>query len=173
VEADFMKEYKINHTQEKLIKLLKQNARFTDAELSAMLSIPENQVAGEIEKLEANGVIRQYTAVINEDALEGGSVTAVVEVKVTPKAKFGYKSIAKTIAGLEQVESVYLMSGNYDFSITVKCDNLREVSYFVAEQLSPIDGILSTTTHFIIGYYKEFGVESDYDDRDERGFVSP
>jgi len=111
--------------------------------------------------------------IIDEKKLDDNSVTAIIEVKVSPAAMFGYKNIAKTIAKYPEAESVYLMSGDYDLAVIVNCTNIKEVGRFVAERLSPIGGILNIATHFIIGRYKQSGEEFHVDDDDERGFVSP
>ena len=99
------------------------------------------------------------------------SVTALIEIKVTPKAKYGYSDIAKTIAQFKEVDSVHLMSGNFDLILTVKCDSLQKVGRFVDEHLSALDGVLSTATHFVIGCYKESG-EILNPDEDDRGMYT-
>jgi DNA-binding Lrp family transcriptional regulator len=90
-----------------------------------------------------------------------------------PEAKVGYTNIARLVSQFAEVESVRLMSGDYDLSVTVKCADFKQVALFVAERLSSISGVLSTATHFIIGRYKQHGEILDFDEEDERGFVSP
>ena len=65
------------------------------------------------------------------------------------------------------------MSGSYDLSVTVKGKNLQDIALFVAQRLSTIEGVLSTTTHFILKTYKEKGIFIEDEDKDERGFVAP
>ena len=157
---------------EKLVKLLKQNARLTNEQLGVMLGITAGEVASQIEKLESDGIIYGYTAIIDEEKFKKDSVTALMEIKVTPKSKYGYSDVARTIARFSEVESVRLMSGDYDLAVIVKSTDIREIGKFVAERLSPIDGVLSISTHFVIGRYKELG-EEFAPDNDERGLVSP
>ncbi|MCL1903452.1 MAG: Lrp/AsnC family transcriptional regulator [Oscillospiraceae bacterium] len=158
--------------QNKLIKLLRKDARLTNEELGIMLGISAKEIADEIEQLENNGIIKGYTAILDESKLEDTGVTAVIEVKVMPSVKYGYKSVAKIIARFPEVESVRLIAGDYDFSVTVKCPDLNSVGMFVADKISPIEGIVSISTHFIMGRYKELGREFDLDN-DIRGVVSP
>ena len=160
--------------QEKILGLLKDNARLSDEKLAVMLGISTQEVSDEIQKLEKSGIICGYGVFINEDKLNKESVTALIEIKVMPKAKLGYKDNARTIAQFSEVEAVYLMSGDYDLVLKVKCNSLKEVGRFVDEKLSSIDGILKISTHFIIGRYKESGEVFDFDySSDERGLVSP
>ena len=71
-----------------------------------------------------------------------------------------------------EVESVYLMSGGYDLSVTVTGKTFQEVAMFVAKELSTIDSVISTTTHFILRRYKELDVELIGRPSDDRGNFS-
>jgi len=159
-----------------LLKLLRENSRLTNSELSAMLGISETEVAGEIARLEKEGIILGYTAIVNEEKLGemlGESfVTALIEVKVSPKTELGYNEMAAKIAECPEVETAHLISGAYDISVTVKCRNVREVGLFVSERLAPLDGVLSVATHFVMERYKEKGVLFR-PDADERELISP
>ena len=98
------------------------------------------------------------------------TVYATIELKVTPQRDCGFDDIAKTIMMYDEVESVSLMSsGAYDLSVEVKGNDLRDVAFFVSERLATIDGILSTSTHFILKKYKEKGIFIDGEEPDERG----
>jgi DNA-binding Lrp family transcriptional regulator len=137
-----------------------------------MLEITPEEAAAEIERLEKDGVIVGYTAVINEEKLGGSAVSALIEVKVAPKAKYGYNDIAEKIAQFPEVESVRLMSGAYDLAVAVRCENVIKAGKFVQEQIAPLDGVLSTATHFVIGRYKELGAVIE-NERDDRELVTP
>ena len=158
---------------EKLLKLLKTNARLTNAELAVMLGKTENEVANDIEELENDGIITGYSAIVDEAVYDPHSVTALIELKVTPQSQSGYDDIAKSIAAYEQVESVRLMSGAYDILVSVTGSNIRDVSRFVAEKLAAIDAVQSTTTHFLLRSYKVNGISIMPDETDERGLMFP
>ena len=157
----------------RLVDLLRENARLTNKELAVMLGKTPEEVAEEIEKLENDGMIIGYSAIINEEEYDRNCVTAFIELKVSPQAACGYDDIAAMIAQYREVDSVYLMSGSFDLSGTIRGTNLREVATFVSDRLAPIDGVLSTTTHFILRRYKEKGVEFVRENVDERSLVSP
>ena len=158
-----------------LLKLLKKNARLSNAELAVMLGITENEVADKIEQLENDGIIKGYNTVINEQAAVdcGHLVTAYIELKVSPRAQSGFDEIARTVSQYDEVESVWLMSGAYDLGITIKGTNLMDISLFVAQRLAPLDGVLSTATHFVLKKYKDNGIDLSDEIIDERGLVSP
>ena len=156
-----------------LIKLLNQYARFSNEELAAMLGTTPKDIADQIEQLEKNGVIKGYSVILDESLADKDMVMAIIELKVTPQRDCGFDEIAKTIMMYDEVDSISLMSGSYDLSVTVKGKNLQDIALFVAQRLSTIEGVLSTTTHFILKTYKEKGIFIEDEDKDERGFVAP
>ena len=80
----------------------------------------------------------------------------------------GFDEIARQIYSHHQVESVYLMSGGFDLTVIIKDRTMREVARFVAEQLAPMENVLSTGTHFILKKYKDYGVEYTPSEKDKR-----
>lgn len=97
-------------------------------------------------------------------------VHAVIELKITPQRDCGFGKIAEKVSKYEQVEACILMSGAYDLLLFVKGDSLQDVAQFVAQDISTIDGILSTSTHFMLKTYKSGGVLGK--NRDDRLEVS-
>lgn len=156
-----------------LIKLLKQNARLSSKELAAMIGTTEQEVDARIKEYEKTGAIKGYSAIINDDLADKDNVTAFIEVKVTPKADCGFDDIAKTIMQYDEVESLTLMSGAFDLAVTISGTNYKEIALFVAQRLSTIEGVLSTSTHFVLKRYKDKGIFIGDEVKDERGFISP
>ncbi len=154
---------------EKLLKLLDKNARMSNAKLAAMLGRTEKEVEEQIADLEKSGVIRGYTAIIDWDKTDREYVTAIIELHVTPRKDRGFEGIAEEIMAFPEVESITLMSGGYDFSITVNARTFRDVANFVAKRLSPLDSVVSTATSFVLRRYKENNVIFLEDEHDERG----
>ncbi len=145
---------------EKLLKLLKDNARLTNKELAVLLNRDEEVIQTQITELEQNGIIKGYKALINEQKVNAG-VSALIELKVTPKKEFGFQDIADRVMLLPEVESVYLMAGDYDLAVFVRGESIQEVAMFVAKRLSPLESVISTATHFVLQKYKQDGVILD------------
>lgn len=156
-----------------LLNLLKENARLTNAQLAAMLGKTEQEAADEIHALEQKGIIRGYTAILNEELAQSTEVEALIELRVTPKRDLGFDDIAKTIMMYDEVESVSLMSGAYDLALTVKGESLKEVAMFVSQRLSAMEGVLSTATHFVLKRYKDKGIFIEDEEQDERSMICP
>jgi DNA-binding Lrp family transcriptional regulator len=156
-----------------LIRILKQNSAIPRADLARQLGLSEAELTAKIAKLEADGTILGYHAVINREVWDTGTVTAVIEVRVTPEREGGFDRIANRIAGFEEVESVYLMSGGHDLMVVVEGSNLREVAAFVADKLSTIEAVQSCATHFRLKTYKENGMFHAVEEAHERLSVTP
>ena len=153
----------------KLLNLLNKNARASTADLATMLGMSEEDVVAQIDEMEKEGLIRGYKAVIDWDQLDNAYVSAIIELKVTPKAGFGFEDVAAKVMKYPEVESVYLMSGVYDLNVVVKGKSLQDVANFVAKELSAMDSVTSTATHFVMRRYKELDVELLGSGKDERG----
>jgi DNA-binding Lrp family transcriptional regulator len=158
---------------DELLKLLKKNALESPANLAHMLNIPEDQVRTRIQDYEKKGVIRGYQAIVNEDQLNLQGVRAVIEIKITPEREGGFNRIAARIARFPEVESLFLMSGTYDLLAFVKGHDLREVAMFVSEKLATLQGVVSTSTHFMLKIYKDQSVLMETEKEHERLSVSP
>ena len=153
---------------EKLLDLLSQDARLSTAQLAAMTGATEEEVAEAVRHFEKKRTILGYKALVDWDKTDRESVTALIEVKITPQKGMGFDEIARQIYSHHQVESVYLMSGGFDLTVIIKGRTMREVARFVSEQLAPMENVLSTGTHFILKKYKDNGVDFDPADNDKR-----
>lgn len=156
-----------------LVDLLRENARMSDEQLAAILGISPEMVAAQIKKLEEDGMIIGYSAIINEEKYNKNAVTALIELRVSPQVECGYDDVAKIIAQYEEVDTVQLMSGGFDLAVIIRGLSLRDIALFVSDRLATLDGVLSTTTHFILQRYKEKGVNFSGEEADERSLVSP
>lgn len=158
---------------DELLKILVKNALETRENIARMLNIPVAEVDARIAEYEKKGVIRGYQAVLDEDQLDLDKVTAVIEVKVAPQREGGFDTVAERISRFPEVRSAYLMSGGYDLLLFVEGKKLHQVASFVSERLAPLEGVLSTSTHFMLKTYKRFGVLMHQEIPDERLSVAP
>jgi len=156
-----------------LLKLLKQNALETPENLAKMLGISIDEVKNQIAEYEKDGTIRAYQALVNEEKLDAGRVTTVIEVKITPESEGGFDRIADRISRFSEVDSVYLMSGTFDLLLFIKGRTMHEAAGFVSEKLATMTGVTSTATHFMMKTYKQNGILMHAGERDERLKVSP
>lgn len=158
--------------REKILSILEKNARISAKDLASLIGENEAAVAKEIEQLEDEGVICGYHTMVNWDKTDNEKADAFIEVKVTPQRGVGFEQIAERIWQYPEVTSIYLISGNFDFAVFIQGKSMREVAMFVSEKLSTIDGVLSTSTQFILKKYKDHGTVIEAPKKDERIAVS-
>lgn len=145
-----------------LLQMLHQNALAPRADLAVQLGISEEALEARIREYEEKGVILGYEAVLDFEKVEDDdSVTAMIEIRVTPERGGGFDRLASRIARFEQVQSCFLMSGSYDLLVVLRGHTLKEVSGFVTQKLSTLEGVVSTATHFQLKAYKQNGFLSE------------
>jgi DNA-binding Lrp family transcriptional regulator len=140
-----------------ILKILENDARTTPKQIATMTGTPVAEVNRLIKKAEADRIILKYKTVINWDSVEDEQVWALIEVKVTPEPEAGFDSIAERVAQFPRVRSVYLASGTYDLLLVVVDKSEHAVADFVAQNLSHIEGVQGTVTHFVLKRYKDDG----------------
>ncbi len=155
-----------------ILKMLNRDARVSLSDIAAVVGCSEAEVAEQIRRLEKEGLIRGYKTVIDWEKVGNAYVSAIIELKVTPKAGLGFEEIAERVARYPEVESVYLMSGVYDLNVVVKGKTFQEVAMFVAKELSTLESVTSTATHFVLRRYKDLDVCLGTKEPDERGTFS-
>lgn len=157
-----------------ILRLLRENARLSASEIAERLGKNEKEVSHIIKSLEKDNIIKGYQAIFDESILPESSVHAIIEVKVRPEREGGFDRIARRLSKFPEVSSLYLVSGGYDLELEVRGATLQEVAAFVSNKLATIDGVISTTTHFLLKKYKESGKLLDGDgEQYERLKVSP
>lgn len=156
-----------------LLELLEKNARLSTSELAAILRRSEYEVERDIQKLEREKILLSYNALINWEKFGDDSVTAVIEINLTPQREVGFDAIAERIYRFDEVRTVYLMSGSFDLLVIIEGKSLKEVADFVATRLSTIEGVTQTRSHFLLKAYKKDGIIIEDDEHDHRLVVSP
>lgn len=159
--------------KQELLKLLDQDYHQTHEQLARQLGVDPGQVERWIGELESDRILVKCQPIINWEKAGLDDVSALIEVKITPQREVGFDAIAARIYRFPEVRNLYLMSGAYDLAVTVEGTNLKEVAQFVSTKLATIDGVVSTTTHFVLKKYKEEGVIIDDEEADRRLPVSP
>jgi len=154
--------------RQELLELVERNARISASEIAVMIGADEKAVSEELTRLHEENVILGYAAVINWDKTDRESVTAMIEIRITPQRNKGFDQIAWQLYRYPQVTSCYLMSGGFDLMIIIEDSTLREVASFIAENVAPIEGVVSTSTHFILKKYKSNGIIFDAKTTDDR-----
>ena len=141
--------------REKILTFIEKNSRIDVKDLAIMLGVDEVAVLNELEKMEDERIICGYHTLIDWDKVGVEKVSALIEVRVTPQKGMGFDHVAERIYNYPEVNSVYLISGGFDFMVTLEGKSLREIAQFVSEKLAGLDQVISTKTNFILKKYKD------------------
>lgn len=142
---------------EEILEILEKNSRLSYEEIAVMVGKTAEEVEAAIKEYEKQNVIVGYTALINREKIKDESVTALIEVKVTPQRGEGFDKVAEKIYRFTEVKACYLMSGGFDLTVIVEGRSMKEVALFVAEKLATLDSVISCSTHFVLKKYKDKG----------------
>ena len=159
--------------REKILAIIEKNSRIDLKDLAALLGESEAAVANEIADMEKENIICGYHTMINWDNTGNEKVIALIEVKVTPQRGMGFDKLAERIYQYNEVNSLYLMAGAFDFMVIIEGKTMRQVAQFVSDKLAPLDSVLSTATHFVLKKYKDHGTVLCDEIQDERMLITP
>ena len=159
--------------REKILTYIEHNSRIDLEDLAMMLGTDQATIVNELEAMENEHVICGYPTLINWEKASVEKVSALIEVRVTPQRGMGFDKVAERIYNYPEVDAVYLISGSYDFMVSIEGHTLREVADFVSAKLSPLDSVLSTQTNFVLKKYKDYGTVFEAENKDERMLVTP
>ena len=161
------------HPKQALLELVERHPRLSSAQLAAMLGCSAEEVDADLQELEEKKVILKYHTFVDWEKAGVHNVTACIEVRLTPQREVGFDGIAENIYRYPEVCAMYLMSGSFDLMVFVEDRTLKEVADFVATKLSTIEGVMGTSTNFMLKKYKEAGIVLEDDEEDRRLAVTP
>ncbi|WP_255150295.1 Lrp/AsnC family transcriptional regulator [Halorarius halobius] len=159
--------------RDEILELLRENARYSTADLARMTGLDEAAVEDTVAALEEEGAVVGYRAVVDPAKLDPEPVQALVECNVTLDRETSYDDIADRLGRFPEVESLRLVSGDYDFALEVEAETMGEVSRFVSEKVAPVPEITQTVTHYVMETYKTNGHLFDETREDDRLSYSP
>lgn len=155
---------------EEILEVLEKNSRYTDQEIAVMTGKTVEEVRQAIRDYEERSIIAGYTTLINWENTGRETVTALIEVQITPQRGVGFDKVAERIYKFPQVKACYLMSsGGFDLTVIVEGKTMKEVAMFVSDKLSIQEYVTGTATHFVLKKYKDHGTifrEKKTDDRE-------
>ncbi|MFQ6861203.1 MAG: Lrp/AsnC family transcriptional regulator [Beduini sp.] len=157
-----------------LLSLLEKNARMEVKDLAMALQESEENVLNTMSDLEKRKVICGYHTMINYDHLNKDDVMALIQINAAPEREYGYDRVAASIYKFPEVDTMYLLSGAYEFLVIIKGKTMQDVANFVASKLAIIESVTGTSTYFVLKQYKNNGIAFVEDeDPNERLVVTP
>jgi DNA-binding Lrp family transcriptional regulator len=156
-----------------VLELLEKDARLTPKEIAEQTGLDEAEVANFVKAMEARGIIKRYKTIVDWEKFGDEAVYAIIEISVSLDRGVGYDSIAERISKFPEVVSCMLVSGDHDLHLIIKGKTMKEVAFFVAEKIAPLNQVQHTATHFMLRAYKTEGEIMFDKEEDTRLVVHP
>lgn len=144
---------KLDQTDISLLKLLQEDSTLTTKELALKLHLTPTPVHERIKRLEKDGFIKKYVALLDNQKLNKGLVV-FCNVTLRQHQKDIGKKFVKDIISLKEVTECYNTSGDYDFMLKVMVKDMPEYQNFIMNKLASIENIGSTHSMFVMGEIK-------------------
>ena len=159
--------------KKRILNIVEKDARLSNEEIAVMLGENVEKIEKAMEEMEKDRIIFGSKTLINWDMIEEDRVKAFIELNVTPEQGMGFEKVADNIIReFPQVTSVTLMSGGFDILVEIEGTGMKDIALFVAEKISPMPGIVSTKTHFVLRKYKQDGIVLNKKNIDERRVIT-
>jgi len=136
-----------------IIAVLQDNGRLTNQELSERVNLSPSPCLRRLRALEDAGVIKGYTAVVDETAY-GLPITAFVSIRLERHTQAAIAAFERRIGDIDAIVDCYVMTGDADYLLRVLVENLADYETFVRSRLHLIEGIASINTSFAYGTVK-------------------
>lgn len=157
---------------DEILKILDEDCNIEPEQIAVMTDSSVEDVCDAINKMKENNVLLGNKAIINWEKTHVESVTALIELKVTPQRGEGFDKVAERIYKYPQVKSLYLMSGGFDLCVIIEGKSMKNVALFVASTLAPMESVVSTATHFVLKKYKDHGTIFEDNEIDDRQVIT-
>lgn len=137
----------------KLLGLLQEDTKKTTKELSMILNLSVTAVYERIKKLEREGVILNYVALLNRNKIEKAFVV-FCHIKLIQHTKDVIHTFENEVIRLDEVSECFHVSGDYDYILKVSVKDMDEYREFMVTKLTGLQHIGSTHSSFMIGEVK-------------------
>ena len=148
----------LDQTDLKILRILQQNARLTNKELAAQVNLSTTPVFERLKRLERNGYIKKYVAVLDAEKLNRGFIV-FCNVKMRRLSKEIARDFMERMLNIPEVTECYNISGQFDYMLKIHAPDLRYYQEFVLNQLGTIENLGSLESTFVMDTVKlEYGI---------------
>ncbi len=144
---------KIDKIDLQILKILQEEGRITNLELSNKIGLSPAPTLERVRKLERNSYIDSYHAVVNEKVL-GIGIQAFIQVSLTRQLDNAINSFQDKIAEIDEVVEVYQVTGSFDYQIKVMVQDIQSLDKLITDKLGKIEEIRQMQSYVILSAIK-------------------
>ena len=148
------KQFELSLMDKRILRELQQKGRITFAELANRVGLSTSPCLERVKKMEREGVISGYTALLNPKYLKAGLVV-FVQIRLARTSQDIFQEFKTAAATLDEVQECYLVSGNFDYLIKARVEDMDAYRKFLGETLLTLPGVLESTSYVVMEQVKE------------------
>ena len=148
------KQFELSLMDKKILRELQKKGRITFAELATRVGLSTSPCLERVKKMEREGVISGYTALLNPKYLKAGLVV-FVQIRLARTSQDIFEEFKIAAATLDEVQECYLVSGNFDYLIKARVEDMDAYRKFLGETLLTLPGVLESTSYVVMEQVKE------------------
>lgn len=150
---------KLDEKDVAILQLIQENSKLTANQIAKKVNSPITTVFAKIKRMEEQGIIKQYRAILSPEKLSLGTASFILaSVSYASKADetpVSQRAVAEEIARFPEVQEVHIITGDWDLLVKLRAENVDEVGRFVVDKLRLIKGLEKTLTCMVFETVKE------------------
>lgn len=148
------KSHELNRIDRNILRILQNDARISYAELAREIGLSTTPCKERVKRLEREGVIRSYQAILNPEFLDRGLVV-FVQIRLNRTAQDIFEEFKQSASDLAEVQECYLVSGNFDYLIKARVADMTAYREFLGETLLTLPGVQESTSYVVMEQVKD------------------
>ena len=146
--------HQLDKIDRNIIRLLQQNARMPHTELARKVGLSTTPCKERVKRLERDGVIQRYQAVLNPAALNRGLVV-FVQIRLNRTSQDIFEEFTARAVDLPEIQECYLVSGNFDYLLKARVADMNAYRTLLGETLLTLPGVLESTSYVVMEQVSE------------------
>ena len=148
------KSHHLNRIDRNILRVLQRDARTSFAELARQVGLSTTPCKVRVKRMEREGVIRGYQAILNPQYLDAALVVCV-QIRLVRTSQDIFEEFKRQAFGLPEVQECYLVSGNFDYLIKARVADMAAYREFLGETLLTLPGVQESTSYVVMEQVKE------------------
>jgi Lrp/AsnC family transcriptional regulator, leucine-responsive regulatory protein len=137
-----------------ILKLVQENAKLTVRDIAEKVNLSATPTHERLKRLEKNGVIRQYAAILDNRMLNKG-IMVICNISLRDHDKKTAQGLIESVKNFPEVLECYNISGEFDFMLKIIAESMESYHDFFVNKLSEVKGIGQTKSSFVMDVIKD------------------
>ncbi len=141
-----------------ILRELAIDGRISVTELASRIGLTKSPAQARLRRLEAEGVITGYRALIDPHQIDAAHI-AFVEIKMSDTRELALRAFNEAVRKVPEIEECHLIAGSFDYLLKVRSRDIATYRRVLAEHISSLPHVTSTSTHVVMEAVKETGAQ--------------